>query len=100
MKEETFGPIIGIQKVKNDEEATRLMQDCEYGLTAAVYSKDIPRAKSILAKVDAGTSYINCCDRVSPYLPWSGRKNSGLGATLSFLGILAFTKPRGWHVRS
>jgi len=100
MKEETFGPVIGIQKVKNDEEATQLMQDCEYGLTAAVYSQNLGRAKSILAKVDAGTSYINCCDRVSPYLPWSGRKNSGLGSTLSFLGILAFTKPRAWHIRS
>jgi acyl-CoA reductase-like NAD-dependent aldehyde dehydrogenase len=100
MKEETFGPLIGIQKVKDDAEAVSLMQDCEYGLTAAVYSSNINRAKAVLAQVDAGTSYINCCDRVSPYLPWSGRKNSGLGSTLSFMGILTFTKPRGWHVRS
>jgi acyl-CoA reductase-like NAD-dependent aldehyde dehydrogenase len=100
MKEETFGPVIGIQKVKTDEEAVALMQDCEYGLTASVYSTNIPRAKVILNQVDAGTSYVNCCDRVSPYLPWSGRKNSGLGSTLSFMGILAFTKPRSWHVRT
>jgi acyl-CoA reductase-like NAD-dependent aldehyde dehydrogenase len=100
MTEETFGPLIGIQKVKDDVEAISLMQDCEYGLTAAVYSSNLERAKKILAQVDAGTSYINCCDRVSPYLPWSGRKNSGLGSTLSFMGILAFTKPRAWHVRS
>ena len=100
MKEETFGPVVGIQKVKDDAEAIKLMQDCEYGLTASVYSHNIARAKSILSAVDAGTSYINCCDRVSPYLPWSGRKNSGLGLTLSFMGILAFTKPRGWHIRA
>jgi len=100
MMEESFGPIIGIMKVKNDEEAIKLMNDCEYGLTASVYCKNIERAKKILAQVDAGTSYVNCCDRVSAYLPWAGRKNSGLGATLSYLGILAFTKPRAWHIRA
>lgn len=99
MKLETFGPVIGIQKVKDDSEAITLMQDCEYGLTASVYSRNLDRAKTILRDVDSGTSYINCCDRVSAYLPWSGRKHSGLGATLSYLGILAFTKPRGWHQR-
>ena len=99
MKEETFGPLIGVMKVKNDEEAILLMNDSEYGLTASVYSKNIDRAKKIVAQVDTGTSYINCCDRVSPYLPWSGRKNSGLGSTLSFLGLLAFVKPRGQHIR-
>jgi acyl-CoA reductase-like NAD-dependent aldehyde dehydrogenase len=100
MTEETFGPMIGVMKVKNDEEAIKLMNDCEYGLTASVYSKNIERAKKIAGQVDSGTSYINCCDRVSPYLPWSGRKHSGLGSTLSYLGILAFVKPRGWHIRS
>ncbi|MGZ3803604.1 MAG: aldehyde dehydrogenase family protein [Pseudobdellovibrionaceae bacterium] len=99
MMEETFGPVIGIMKVTGDEEAIKLMNDCEYGLTAAVYSKNIDRAKNIVGQVNAGTSYINCCDRVSPYLPWAGRKNSGLGSTLSYLGILAFAKPRGWHIR-
>jgi len=99
MKEETFGPIIGVMKVDNDQQAVELMNDCDYGLTAAVYSSNQNRAKQILAKIDAGTSYINCCDRVSAYLPWAGRKNSGLGQTLSYLGILAFAKPRGWHIR-
>lgn len=99
MMEETFGPVVGVMKVKNDEEALKLMNDCEYGLTAAVYSKNIDRAKKLISQVDAGTSYINCCDRVSGYLPWSGRKNSGLGSTLSYIGILAFTKPRAWHIR-
>lgn len=99
MTEESFGPIRGIMKVSSDEEAIKLMNDTEYGLTASVYSANIERAKKILEQVDTGTAYINCCDRVSPYLPWSGRKNSGLGSTLSFHGILAFTKPRGWHIR-
>ena len=99
MTEETFGPLIGVMKVKDDSEAVRLMNDTEYGLTASVYCQDIDRAKTILSCVDVGTSYINCCDRVSPYLPWSGRKHSGLGLTLSFLGILAFARPRGWHIR-
>ncbi|NDG85275.1 MAG: aldehyde dehydrogenase family protein [Proteobacteria bacterium] len=100
MTEETFGPVIGIMRVKDDDEAVRLMNDCEYGLTSSVYSSNRARALGILAKTDTGTAYVNCCDRVSPYLPWAGRRNSGLGATLSTLGILAFTKPRGWHIRS
>jgi acyl-CoA reductase-like NAD-dependent aldehyde dehydrogenase len=99
MRDESFGPIIGIMKVKDDEEAIRLMNDTDYGLTAAVYSLNMDRAKNILARVNSGTAYVNCCDRVSPYLPWAGRKNSGLGATLSTIGILAFTQPRGWHLR-
>lgn len=99
MKEETFGPLIGIQKVKDDDDAIALMNDTEFGLTAAVYSSNEDRAKNILEQINAGTCYWNCCDRVSPYLPWSGRKHSGLGATLSFLGIQAFVKPKGYHLR-
>lgn len=99
MKDETFGPLIGIMKVKDDQEAVKLMNDTDFGLTASVYCEETERAKKILSQVDAGTAYINCCDRVSPYLPWAGRKHSGMGATLSFLGILAFAKPRGWHIR-
>jgi acyl-CoA reductase-like NAD-dependent aldehyde dehydrogenase len=99
MTEETFGPVIGVMKVGNDEEAVKFMNDCEYGLTASVYSSNRARALRILARTDTGTAYVNCCDRVSPYLPWAGRRHSGLGATLSTLGILAFTKPRGWHIR-
>ncbi len=99
MREESFGPIIGIMKVKDDKEATKLMQDTEYGLTAAVYTADKKRAEKILKQVDAGSSYWNCCDRVSAPLPWSGRKNSGFGATLSHAGIRAFVKPKAWHLR-
>jgi acyl-CoA reductase-like NAD-dependent aldehyde dehydrogenase len=100
MREESFGPIIGIMKVSNDEEALHLMNDTAYGLTAAVYSKNKERAEKILAATDAGTGYWNCCDRVSPALPWSGRKHSGFGATLSHVGIRAFTQPKAFHLRA
>jgi acyl-CoA reductase-like NAD-dependent aldehyde dehydrogenase len=99
MREESFGPIIGIQEVRDDSEATALMNDTEYGLTAAVYSRDRSRAERILAEVNAGSAYWNCCDRVSPRLPWSGRKNSGLGTTLSVAGIRSFVQPKAWHLR-
>nr|WP_299417424.1 aldehyde dehydrogenase family protein [uncultured Emticicia sp.] len=99
MQAESFGPIIGIMKVKDDKEATNLMQDTDYGLTAAVYTLDKKRAERILRQINAGTSYWNCCDRVSAPLPWSGRKHSGFGATLSHAGIRAFVKPKAWHLR-
>jgi acyl-CoA reductase-like NAD-dependent aldehyde dehydrogenase len=99
MKEESFGPIIGIMKVKNDEEAIELMNDTEYGLTAAVYSRDEKRAQKILQQLDVGTGYWNCCDRVSAAVPWSGRHHSGFGATLSHQGLRAFTKPKAWQMR-
>ena len=99
MRDESFGPIIGIMKVKNDEEAIALMQDTDYGLTAGVYSKNFDRAEKIMKQMNAGTVYWNCCDRVSAALPWSGRKNSGLGATLSHQGIYAFVQPKSYHIR-
>jgi acyl-CoA reductase-like NAD-dependent aldehyde dehydrogenase/anthranilate/para-aminobenzoate synthase component II len=99
MKEESFGPIIGIMKVSNDEEAITLMQDTPYGLTAGVYSTTRTRAINILDQMNTGSAYWNCCDRVTASLPWSGRGNSGFGATLSHAGIRAFTKPKGYHLR-
>ena len=99
MKEESFGPIIGIMKVKDDQEAIALMKDTEYGLTASVYSSDQQRAASILQQINTGTGYWNCCDRVSAALPWSGRKHSGFGATLSHAGIRAFAQPKSYHLR-
>jgi acyl-CoA reductase-like NAD-dependent aldehyde dehydrogenase len=100
LKDESFGPIIGIMKVKNDEEAISMMQDTEYGLTASVYSSDKKRAENILQQMNAGTGYWNCCDRVSAALPWSGRQHSGFGTTLSHAGIRAFVKAKGYHLRS
>jgi len=100
MREESFGPIIGIQVVASDDEAVRLMNDTEYGLTAGVYSKSRERAERVLRQVNAGSAYWNCCDRVSPALPWTGRKHSGIGSTLSTHGIRAFVQPKAWHLRS
>ena len=100
MRDESFGPIIGIQEVADDDEAVRLMNDTEYGLTAAVYTQDRARAERVLAQVSAGTVYWNCCDRVSPRLPWTGRKHSGIGTTLSIAGIRAFVQPKAWHLRA
>lgn len=100
MKEESFGPIIGIMKVSNDAEAIALMNDTAYGLTASVYSSNQKRAEGILGQMDSGTGYWNCCDRVSAALPWSGRKHSGFGSSLSHLGMRAFTKPKAYHLRN
>ncbi len=100
MRDESFGPIIGIQKVQDDAEATRLMSDTKYGLTAGVYTADRSRAEAILAHIKSGSVYWNCCDRVSPRLPWSGVGHSGIGLTLSTYGILSFVRPKAWHLRS
>jgi len=99
MKEESFGPVVGIQKVKDDAEAVELMGDTEYGLTAAIYSSDYDRAARVMKQLNTGTVYWNCCDRVSASLPWSGRKHSGLGSTLSYQGIRAFVQPKAYHMR-
>ena len=99
MRDESFGPIIGIQAVADDAAAIDLMNDTEYGLTAGVYTHDPKRARRILAPVRAGSVYWNCCDRVSPRLPWSGVGHSGIGLTLSTYGIQTFTRPKAWHLR-
>jgi acyl-CoA reductase-like NAD-dependent aldehyde dehydrogenase len=99
MREESFGPIIGIMRVENDAEAVQLMNDTDYGLTAGVYSSNQHRAEAILAQINAGSGYWNCCDRVSAALPWSGRGHSGFGSTLSQMGLRAFTKPKAYHLR-
>ncbi len=99
MKDESFGPIIGIMKVGSDEDAIRLMKDTEYGLTSAVYSADKKRAEKILRQVSTGTGYWNCCDRVSAPLPWSGRKHSGFGVALSHAGLRSFVRPKAFHLR-
>ena len=99
MREESFGPIIGIQKVVDDDEAVALMNDTRYGLTAGVFTRDAARAEALLARVNAGSVYWNCCDRVSPRLSWSGHGDSGVGVTLSTYGIQTFTRPKAWHLR-
>ncbi len=99
MRDESFGPIIGISSVPSDEVALSAMADTEYGLTASVYTTNEARAERLLAELPVGSAYVNCCDRVSPRLPWTGRKHSGIGSTLSTLGIQAFVQPKAWHIR-
>jgi acyl-CoA reductase-like NAD-dependent aldehyde dehydrogenase len=100
MREESFGPIIGIQKVADDDGAVKLMNDTQYGLTAGVYTRDEARARRILAQVRAGSVYWNCCDRVSPRLPWSGVGHSGVGLPLTTSGIERFPRQNAWHLRT
>ena len=100
MKEESFGPIIGIMKVTDDSNALTLMNDTQDGLTASVYCNNEKRALAIQSQLNAGTVYWNCCDRVSAALPWSGRKHSGFGSTLSLVGLRVFTQPKAYHLRS
>lgn len=97
MRDESFGPVVGIMKVADDTEAVRHMNDTEYGLTASVYTKDEKRGERVLSQVDAGTVYWNACDRVSPHLPWTGRRHSGIGSTGSKIGIQAFVQPKAHH---
>jgi acyl-CoA reductase-like NAD-dependent aldehyde dehydrogenase len=86
--------------VRDDDEALELMNDTSYGLTAGVYSRDQSRAQKILARVKSGSAYWNCCDRVSPRLPWSGIGHSGVGLTLSRHGIQTFCRPKAWHLKA
>jgi acyl-CoA reductase-like NAD-dependent aldehyde dehydrogenase len=99
MIEETFGPVVGIQAVKDDEEAIRLMNDSRYGLTASIWTKDADAALRIGERIDTGTWFMNRCDYLDPALAWTGVKDSGRGCTLSRLGLEAFTRPKSFHLR-
>ena len=99
MTEETFGPVVGIQPVKGDEEAIGLMNDSRYGLTASIWTRDADAALAIGDRVETGTWYMNRCDYLDPALAWTGVKDSGRGCTLSRLGLEAFTRPKSFHLR-
>ena len=99
MREETFGPAIGIMAVEGDEEAIALMNDSRYGLTASIWTRDAEAALAVGERVDTGTWYMNRCDYLDPALAWTGVKDSGRGCTLSRLGIEAFTRPKSFHLR-
>lgn len=99
MTEETFGPVIPIMKVKNDQEAARLMSDSEFGLTASIWTKDTKAGNELADEVDAGTVFVNRCDFPSPDLAWVGWKNSGKGQTLSKFGFDQFTKLKSYHIK-
>ena len=100
MTEESFGPVVGIQKVSSDEEAVSLMNDSEYGLTASVFSSDIETATQLGEQVDTGTFFVNRCDYLDPALAWTGVKNSGCGCTLSHLGFDHLTRPKSFHIKT
>ncbi len=99
MTEETFGPAVGIMRVRDDEEAIALMNDSRYGLTASVWTADADAALSIGNRVETGTWYMNRCDYLDPALAWTGVKDSGRGCTLSKLGLETFTRPKSFHLR-
>ena len=99
MVEETFGPVVGIQPVKDDEEAIALMNDSRYGLTASIWTQDAEAALKIGDQVETGTWFMNRCDYLDPALAWTGVKDSGRGCTLSRLGLEAFTRPKSFHLR-
>jgi acyl-CoA reductase-like NAD-dependent aldehyde dehydrogenase len=99
MTEESFGPVVGIQQVKDDDEAITLMNDSRYGLTASIWTKDAEAALRIGERVDTGTWFMNRCDYLDPALAWTGVKDSGRGCTLSRLGLEAFTRPKSFHLR-
>ena len=100
MSEESFGPVIGLMKVTSDEEAIRLMNDSQYGLTAAIWTMDEDAAIRIGDAIETGTWFMNRCDYLDPALAWTGVKDSGRGCTLSRLGFDAFTRPKSFHLRT
>jgi acyl-CoA reductase-like NAD-dependent aldehyde dehydrogenase len=100
MTEETFGPVVGIMKVRSDDEAIRLMNDSRYGLTAAVWTSDPEAATAIGDRLETGTVFMNRCDYLDPALAWTGVKNSGRGVTLSVLGYEHLTRPKSFHLRT
>ncbi|HYC55434.1 MAG TPA: aldehyde dehydrogenase family protein [Candidatus Binatia bacterium] len=97
--EESFGPVVAVAPVADDEEALRMMNDSRYGLTASIWSRDAQAARAMAPHVQAGTVFLNRCDFLDPALPWSGWKDSGVGITLSDYGFDRMTKTRGWHFR-
>jgi len=99
MTEETFGPLVGIMKVASDEAAIRLMNDSQYGLTAAIFTTDLAAAEAIGARIETGTVFMNRCDNLDPALPWAGVKDTGRGHTLSVWGYEHLTRPQSFHLR-
>ena len=99
MTEETFGPVVAVMSVSGDEEAIKLMNDSEFGLTAAIFTQDETAAIEIGDQIDTGTWFMNRCDYLDPALAWSGVKNSGRGCTLSSVGFEHMTRPKSYHLK-
>ncbi|SEN52552.1 aldehyde dehydrogenase family protein [Palleronia pelagia] len=99
MRDETFGPLVCIMPVKDDEDAIAKMNDSQFGLTAAIFTRDIDAAQAIAARLETGTVFMNRCDYLDPALCWTGCKDTGLGAGLSVLGYHALTRPKSYHLK-
>ncbi|PYF10720.1 acyl-CoA reductase-like NAD-dependent aldehyde dehydrogenase [Rhodobacter viridis] len=99
MREESFGPVVGIMSVANDEEAIAAMNDSPYGLTCSLWTKDVERAAAIGARIETGTVFMNRCDYLDPALCWTGCKDTGRGAALSALGYYSVTRPKSYHLK-
>ncbi len=99
MREESFGPVIGIMRVSNDDEAIQLINDSPYGLTASIWTQDIDVAQAIGHRLETGTVFMNRCDYVDPTLVWTGVKDTGSGIALSQLGFNAYTRPKSFHLK-
>lgn len=99
MREETFGPAVGIMKVKNDTEALELMNDCKYGLTVSLWTKDAERAARLGRDLETGTVFMNRADYVDPALCWTGCKDTGRGGSLSIIGFHNLTRPKSYHLK-
>jgi len=99
MRDESFGPVVGIMSVKDDEEAIALMNDCQFGLTAAIFTADAEAADAIGQQLETGTVFMNRADYLDPALCWTGCKQTGRGAGLSELGYHALTRPKSYHLK-
>jgi acyl-CoA reductase-like NAD-dependent aldehyde dehydrogenase len=99
MRDESFGPVVGIMKVRDDDEAIRLMNDSPYGLSAAIWTSDVDAAQAIGERIETGTVFMNRCDYLDPGLAWTGVKDTGRGASLSTLGYESLTRPKSYHLR-
>jgi acyl-CoA reductase-like NAD-dependent aldehyde dehydrogenase len=99
MREESFGPDVGIMPVSSDEEAIHLMNDSDFGLTASLWTQDAQAAAAIGARIETGTIYMNRCDYLDPALCWTGCKDTGRGASLSVLGYQSLTRPKSYHLK-
>jgi acyl-CoA reductase-like NAD-dependent aldehyde dehydrogenase len=99
MREESFGPVVGIMKVADDEEAITLMNDSPYGLTASIWTDDLDAAGRIGARVETGTVFANRCDYLDPALVWTGVKDTGKGGGLSEIGYANLTQPKSYHFK-
>ena len=99
MMEESFGPVVGIMKVKDDAEALRLMNDSRYGLTASIWTQDYDTAAAIGAQIETGTVFMNRADYLDPALCWTGCKDTGRGGSLSYLGFHSVTRPKSYHLK-